>query len=565
MAKRAEHLPALPVIDPALPVPGGLRVAYAKHLLFNHLSSLRYDMNEDVGPGEGLPTLGALPTHGHDDPLSHMKEYPGRVAIVGAGATGLYLAMMLKYLNIGNVDIYEAADRVGGRVHTFHFPKDDQYPNPHDYYDIGAMRIPEIDAMESGDRYFKVLDKIIAEHVMPGQTKFEKWVKEKDVYSTRAYLMFQEKESTGLFDQSIVESLCDYSDFQASANKPWHRLENGMSTVTDKMEQCIGDPNWDSHNDIKLEVKKNCPVTAMKDNVEGEKIEVTVSESGKTRTEAYDMVFSTTAMGPLQRMDLKGMVDGFGPSPIKEKVLNGIRALSYDRSCKVAVKFKTRWWKDMYKNSEHKFGGVSGSDMPVSNVVYPSWDDKDKSAVLMVSYTWAQDATRMGSLIPDYSKQDPSIDDAVVAHCFEDLAKLWAKTDPKITTKFLRGEYVTHHAYAWSHDPYTSGAFALFGPGQFKYIYPEFQILFCEGKFAICGEALSPHHAWISGALDSGYSSLMRWLVHRKDIERIEALRKSWFGNGVGKHVAEYDEELMQWSVKLGRKVAAATRKKATE
>jgi hypothetical protein len=46
----------------------------------------------------------------------------------------------------------------------------------------------------SGDRYFKVLDKIIAEHVMPGQTKFEKWVKEKDVYSTRAYLMFQEKE-----------------------------------------------------------------------------------------------------------------------------------------------------------------------------------------------------------------------------------------------------------------------------------------------------------------------------------------------------------------------------------
>ncbi|KAG5655364.1 hypothetical protein KAF25_006867 [Fusarium avenaceum] len=558
MAKRAEYLSALPVIDPALPVPGGLRVAFAKHLLFNHFSSLCYYINEDVGPGEGIPTLGALPSHGHDDPLSQLD----------------------KYLNIENVDIYEAADRVGGRVHTFHFPKDDKYPNPHDYYDIGAMRIPEIDAMEStlnlvnhlelpkksyvlstgcephiywyssekspnGDRYFKVLDKIIAEHVMPGQTKFEKWVKEKDVYSTRAYLMFQEKESTGLFDQSIVESLCDYSDFQASATKPWHRIENGMSTVTDKMEECIGDPDWVSHNDIKLQVKKKCPVTAMKDNVGGEKIEVTVSESGKTRTEAYDMVFSTTAMGPLQRMDLKGMVDGFGPSPIKEKVLNGIRALSYDRSCKVAVKFKTRWWKDMYNNSEQKIGGVSGSDMPVSNVVYPSWDDGDKSAVLMVSYTWAQDATRMGSLIPDYSKQDPSIDDAVVAHCFEDLAKLWAKTNPKITIGFLRGEYVTHHAYAWSHDPYTSGAFALFGPGQFKYIYPEFQFLFCEGKFAICGEALSPHHAWISGALDSAYTSLMRWLVHRKDTERADALRESWFGNGVGKHVAEYDEELM--------------------
>lgn len=46
----------------------------------------------------------------------------------------------------------------------------------------------------SGDRYYKVLDKIIAENVVPGQTKFQKWVNEKDIFSTRAYLMFQEKE-----------------------------------------------------------------------------------------------------------------------------------------------------------------------------------------------------------------------------------------------------------------------------------------------------------------------------------------------------------------------------------
>lgn len=332
-----------------------------------------------------------------------------------------------------------------------------------------------------------------------------------------------------------------------------------MSVVTEKMKHCIEDPNWVSHNDIKLKVQTKCPVIAMKDNVEGEKIEVTVSDNGRTRTEAYEMVFNTTTMGPLQRMNLEGIVDGFGPSFIKEKVLTGIRALGYDRSCKVAVKFKTRWWKDMYKNSESKIGGVSGSDMPVSNVVYPSWDDGDKSALLMVSYTWAQDATRIGSLIPDYSKQNPSINDAIVSHCFEDLVNLWAKTDPKITLGFLRGEYVTHHAYAWSHDPYTSGAFALFGPGQFKYIYPQFQTLFCDGKFAICGEALSAHHAWISGALDSGYNSLLRWLIHRKDTDRIDALKKSWFGNGVGEHVSEYDEELMQWSVKLGHKVAKAT------
>lgn len=39
-----------------------------------------------------------------------------------------------------------------GEFTHFKFPKDDQYPNPHDYYDIGAMRIPEIDAMKSSVR-----------------------------------------------------------------------------------------------------------------------------------------------------------------------------------------------------------------------------------------------------------------------------------------------------------------------------------------------------------------------------------------------------------------------------
>jgi hypothetical protein len=147
MAKRAEHLPAMPPQDPSLQVPSGLRVAYAKHLLDKHLRSLRYELNDDVSRNEPLPAIGHAPSHGHEDPLEHLSEYKGRVAIVGAGATGLYLAMMLKYLKISNVDIYEASDRIGGRVYTYKFEKDEACP--HNYYDIGAMRIPEIDAMKS--------------------------------------------------------------------------------------------------------------------------------------------------------------------------------------------------------------------------------------------------------------------------------------------------------------------------------------------------------------------------------------------------------------------------------
>ncbi|KAL7758551.1 hypothetical protein ACKLNR_010978 [Fusarium oxysporum f. sp. zingiberi] len=614
MAKRAEHLPAMPPQDPSLQVPSGLRVAYAKHLLDKHLRSLRYELNDDVSRNEPLPAIGHAPSHGHEDPLEHLSEYKGRVAIVGAGATGLYLAMMLKYLKISNVDIYEASDRIGGRVYTYEFDKDKA--SPHNYYDIGAMRIPEIDAMQStltlieelklpktkyvldakcepqmhwysntespdGKPYDERMNEIIKGLGTNWDEKFEEWVKTgKDNHSTRGWLMFTDPKwaydqteeaesastSTGLFEQSFVESLCDFSDFQATAGKPWWRLEGGMSVVTEKMNQCIKDPKWAPHNPVSLKVKKNTPVVAMTENHQENKIEVTITGAEGTKTEAYDMVFNTTAMGPLQRMDISGLVPGFGLPQTQRNILTGIRALSYDRSCKVAVKFKSRWWKNMYKASTNgsTFGGVSGSDLPSSNIVYPSWDDgDDASAVLMTSYTWAQDATRMGSLIPDYTKQKPHIDDAVVTQCFQDLVKLWGESkDPKITVEFLRNEYLEHHAFAWSHDPYTGGAFALFGPGQFSYIYPEFQQLLCDGKFAICGEALSPHHAWISGSLDSGYLTMLRWLFHLEDNDRADALKQAWFGRGKGEHTAEYDGKLMRWTVELSQQAAKRTRKR---
>ncbi|KAF5683551.1 hypothetical protein FDENT_7163 [Fusarium denticulatum] len=631
MASRAEHLPALPPPSgPVTKVPSGLRVAYAKHVLYNHLRDRRYKMNyrhhgggDAPKLGEPLPKLDPILSDGHDDPLSKLPEYKGRVAIVGAGATGLYLAMMLKYLEIPNVDIYEASDRIGGRCYTYQFPDDKDCP--HNYYDVGAMRIPQISAMKStlklidqlklqsvrkdyvlsagvephmywysstdkpdGTRYYDRLDDIIARYASNTETEFKEWVNNTDEefkewvnntdeWSTRAYLMHREEKdpplsplwtydeteeaesaatSTGLFDQSIVESLCDYSDFQATTGQPWYRLDGGMSVVTDKMNDYIEDPESVPRSPISLKVTKECPVVAMSENVSEGKIELTVSPKEGLKRESYEMVFNTTAMGPLQRMDISGLISGFGPIDIQRKILTGIRALSYDRACKVAIKFKTRWWKGMYNDVGEKYGGVSASDLSISNVVYPSWDDGDKAAVLIVSYTWAQDATRMGSLIPDYSKQKPSLDDIVVTQCIENLAKLWAEKDPQITTKFLRDQYVTHHAHAWAHDVYTGGAFALFGPGQFKYIYPEFQTLLCDGKFAICGEALSAHHAWISGALDSAYITMLRWLLKRDDKPRIKALEESWFGDGQGKHVKEFDDQLMQWSVLLGKEIA---------
>ena len=80
-------------------------------------------------------------------------DKPYKVGIVGAGIAGLFTGFIFDYLNKKyklNVDweILELNDetRVGGRLFTHYFsdPKD----NPHDYYDVGAMRFPDSKIMK---------------------------------------------------------------------------------------------------------------------------------------------------------------------------------------------------------------------------------------------------------------------------------------------------------------------------------------------------------------------------------------------------------------------------------
>ncbi|KAF7554779.1 hypothetical protein G7Z17_g2679 [Cylindrodendrum hubeiense] len=585
-----QPIPILPT-NPGFPE-RSLRAAYAKAVL-NEALLTELNQNEKKNKYDTLPEKSVEDLKPTEGMLKVPTAKEDRVCIVGAGVAGLYISMILKKLRIRDFDILEASDRVGGRCYTYQFPNDDGFPNPHNYYDIGAMRIPDIPTMKSTMKLIDILHlqdkKVPYTYSFPdgvtkkySGTKFDDAIKEviaqlgdnygyedlmalkADNFSTRSWLMIKKDltyeetvggeaadTSTGLFDQAFTETICDYSDFQAAKAKPWYRLEGGMSIVTDTMEQKLKSAEWPKPDSTIVTVTPKTPVVAMAVSKDSQKIEVTRTDSktGKDVTDSYDMVFNTTAMAPLQRMDLQGL-------DLPKDILTGIRALSYDRATKVAIKFKTRWWKGFYKNPAD-FGGVSGSDLPISNVVYPSWNDGDEtSAVLMVSYSWAQDATRMGSLVPDYNlpENKPKKEDQIVKLCLQNLVKLWSAEANPPSLEFLDEQYVTHHAWAWSHDPYTGGAFALFGPGQFSHLYPPFQKLLCGRKLSICGEALSAHHAWISGALDSAYVSVWQWLYERQDYGRLIELYMSEFGPGREDHVEELDETLDIWAVKLSEK-----------
>lgn len=327
-----------------------------------------------------------------------------------------------------------------------------------------------------------------------------------------------------------METICDWFDFKQAKTAPWKRIEGGMSVLTDALHDYAT-----KHN---VTVATNTPVTAMKDN--GQTISVTFVDPSQKLPTDYSAVFNTTTFVSLQRMDLSGLA-------LLPENICAIRALSYDRATKVAVKFKSAWWIDLIPN-----GGVSNTDLPISNVVYPSWNDGPDSAyTIIVSYSWAQDATRMASLIQTNGLESTDVTDPIVHLCFQDLVKLWSKQNPALTMDTLKSSYSAHMAFAWSHGPYTAGGFALFGPGQFEFLYPQFTVPLCENKLSICGEAVSAHHAWISGAFDSSYNAILAWCIANKYTDAEQRLLQSPFAGGENQNTAEFDENLLLWNLAL--------------
>lgn len=67
-------------------------------------------------------------------------------------------------------------------------------------------------------------------------------------------------------------------------------------------------------------------------------------------------------------------------------------------------------------------------------------------------------------------------------------------------------------AFGWHNEPFTSGAYGKFAPGQFQNLYPALSCPTADDRFFFVGEAVSAHHGWIVGALDSAHMAVIRFL-----------------------------------------------------
>ncbi|KAG2336933.1 hypothetical protein BDR05DRAFT_80702 [Suillus weaverae] len=514
------------------------------------------------------------------------------VGILGAGASGLYTALILQDLGIP-YRIIEAQGKVGGRLFTYKFQ--DGTGSPYNYFDVGAMRFPKISSMQ---RVFNLFDYpplnqddislktklkpfyfvgggnnntllsyngvTVRQNAMPPNDPFKadqviqdvvdsnpyiavgakaimddvigpfatrllddlktggsegwKYMKSFDQYSTRAYMQLKYipspslglpntslstdvvnwcetfDKSTGWYDRALSETILEAITFgwHPGPNPPptqWFCIDGGANEIAASMAKYILKNNNDA-------ITFNSRVTAI--GVKKDNSGMDVVTNNRDHHE-FSHVISTIPLPVLRTIDLSQA----GLSPMQS---NALRTLNYGPSVKIGMQFRTAWWttgKDLSGNPLNIVGGQTYTDRPLRTVVYPSFGSVQAgtTTTLIASYCWTEDATRLGALI---GKDDATLVELVL----KELADLH-----NVDINDLRNQLIEYKGWSWSHDPYTMGAFAFFGPGKFGNLYTSLNNPAAGGYLHFAGEAISVRHAWVEGALDSAWRAVDEMLI----------------------------------------------------
>ena len=176
----------------------------------------------------------------------------------------------------------------------------------------------------------------------------------------------------------------------------------------------------------------------------------------------------------------------FGHNVLPPERLHAIRNLHYENATKIVLEFSRRFWE----TDQHIYGGRSISDLPIRWTYYPSIGQNPANSdrgLLLASYTWGTDSLRWGSL----NESDR------IRFALRDVAELHNMKQDECEKLLVGGM-----SHSWAEDEYTFGAFALFEPYQEKELFDN--VWKCHDCIHFAGEHTSLKHAWIEGAVESG-------------------------------------------------------------
>ncbi|KAF8925272.1 lipoxygenase [Dissophora ornata] len=231
-------------------------------------------------------------------------------------------------------------------------------------------------------------------------------------------------------------------------------------------------------------------------------MQVTLAINGSTEVRTYPYVITT-----LPNSAYSNLLE----EDVSFAKAQALRSSNYMSSFKAFITFTRQFWSDRGIK-----GGVATTDRPIRQIVFPSYGYNATGGVLQV-YCWGEDARKLGALGEEERIQE----------CLKSIQYLYPHI--KMDDVLPNPRDYASTAKTWFWDQHAGGgAFALFKPGQFKYLYPSLLTPEFDGRLNFAGECCSVHHGWIVGALDSAYNAVLNILGHAGEDEKIKQMTKTW-------------------------------------
>ena len=502
-----------------------------------------------------------------DDWSIDQTDRPQRIAIIGAGISGLVSAWLLKRAG-HDVSIFEASTRTGGRIRTLR----DRFTNGL-YAEAGAMRIPghhrqtlwlaerlglslvpyrnacghaltyiggkrfsadklpsdgrslgfAVDRSERGQSAQTLFEAAVVRYVrsacrLPGFDLSDlRGAGERhpdlacDVFAAldrlslgqflrqaaglsrpagdyiSAFLSFEAHQTS-----SMAAILADHTELNTSSQ--FWQISGGMDAlaeafVTPAYGRVVRSPvpgglsrSPPGAPDLAADIVYNARVVELLKHPKGVRVRF---ENPITRRSAesarFDRVIVSAPFSALRHVRWNGLA-----STRKQRA---IRRLHYDNACKIFLEFEDAFWLKQGSTHPPITGGHSITDLAVRTIHYPTdipVDHHAGRAVLLASYTWADDSLRWTAL-----REDDRIRFAL-----RDLAQVHG-----LRPRALEKVCVAGVSHSWAEHEFTSGAFAMFEPHQRTDLFAD--VWRPEGCVHYCGEHTSKRHGWIEGAIES--------------------------------------------------------------
>lgn len=171
------------------------------------------------------------------------------------------------------------------------------------------------------------------------------------------------------------------------------------------------------------------------------------------------------------------------PNDFSSNVQRAVDFIEYNKSGKIGLQFKRRFWEE----DDQIYGGISRTNMDITQIVYPSTGFLSKKGVLVGYYNFGGRAEKIGNMSVKEREQ------TAVAQ--------GSKIHPQYLT-----EFESSFSLAWQKIPYSLGGWASYTNESRAKYYPA--LLEPDGNIYFAGEHTSYLTAWMAGSFESAHRTV---------------------------------------------------------